>query len=241
VSKEEVGHGSLGTVFRAEDQVDGRSVALRVLPPQALQGNGVIQALVADLKAAAQLSHPNVVKILGFVEMGGQRCVVSEFVPGRNFAEAIKAGHKMTFQQAHGLGRVLAQALSFLHGKGFVHGSIQPSNVMVSQGVVKLADLGLGRLYMSAPHEQDYRAPEAQLDAAGDLYAMAAVLYHLLTGVHAKTQSQGSALPLPSQLAPGVPEAFDKLLLRCLHPRVELRLPTADDILRELKEMVHIG
>ena len=75
---------------------------------------------------------------------------------------------------------------------------------------------------------------------AGDLYAMAAVLYHLLTGVHPRTQPQGVGLPLPGTYAPGVPEALDKLLVRSLHPRRELRPVSADAVLEELKDMVRI-
>jgi eukaryotic-like serine/threonine-protein kinase len=239
--KEEIGRGALGVVFRAEDTTDGRSVALRALPAGLLRGDGVGAAFVADLKAAAPFSHPNVAKILGLVDSAGDKCVVTELVKGRNFADALKTGHKMTFQQAHSLGRVLAQALSSLHGKGLVHGSIQPSNIMVAAGVVKITDLGLGRLAYGVAPADHYRAPENQLDKAGDLYALAAVLYHLLTGVHPRSQPQGSGLPLPSKLAAGVPEAFDKLLLRALHPRQELRLTSADDVLRELKDMVRIG
>jgi tetratricopeptide (TPR) repeat protein len=241
VPHEEVGRGRLGTIFRAEDQLDGRSVALRVLPDAVLTGQGVLAALATDLKAAAALSHPNHVKVLGFVEREGQRCVVTEFVQGRHLGDALKSGHKMTVQQAHGLGRVVAQYLSFIHGKGLVHGCIQPSNIMVASGVLKVADLGLGRLAQAVPAEIDYRAPEAQLDVAGDLYAMASVLYHLLTGIHPRKQSQGAAMPLPSTYSQGVPEAMDKLLVRALHPRVELRLASADEVLAELKNMVRLA
>jgi serine/threonine protein kinase len=241
VSREEIGRGPLGVLHRAEDQVDGRNVALRSLPPEIIAAPGVLQALVADLKAAASLSHPGVVKVLGLVELSGQRCVVTEFVAGRNFSEALRAGHKMSFQQVHNVGRVLAQALAFVHSKGAVHGSIQPSNIMVAGGVLKVADLGLGRLAHALPADKSYRAPEGRLDAHGDLYAMAGVLYHLLTGVHPRTQPQGTGLPLPSTLTPGVPEAFDKLLLRALHPRQELRYGAAEEMLAELKGMVHFG
>jgi eukaryotic-like serine/threonine-protein kinase len=240
VNKEQVGSGPLGTIFRAMEEGDGRNVALRVLPPAIVAGPGVLQALAADLKAAAHLSHPNLVKVLGLAEIDGQRCVVTEFVQGKSFAEALRAGHKMKVQQVHGLGRVVAQALTFIHGKGLVHGSIQPSNIMVASGVVKLADLGLGRLAQAHPPAQHYRAPENQLDVAGDLYALCAVLYHLLTGVHPRSQPQGAALPLPSKMADGVPEAFDKLLIRGLHPRRELRHAGADEVLAELKDMMRI-
>jgi eukaryotic-like serine/threonine-protein kinase len=240
VRKEEVGRGPLGIVYRAEDRTDGRSVALRALPAEVLKRDGVLLMLAADLRAAAQVSHPSVVKVLGLLEVEGERCVVGEYVAGRNFAEALRGGHKMSVKQVHSLGRVLAQVLAFLHGRGIVHGSIQPSNIMVASGVIKLADLGLGRLAHPLPRPDGYRAPEAELDAAGDLYAMAAVLYHLLTGVHPRTQAQGVGLPLPGTFAPGVPEALDKLLVRSLHPRRELRPVSAEAVLEELKDMVRI-
>jgi serine/threonine-protein kinase len=227
-------------VLRAEDRADGRSVALRVLPAAIVARDGA--GLAADLKAAAQVSHPNGVKVLGYLEHEGSRCVVTEFVGGaRTMAEAIRKGNRMTPQQAHSVFRVLAQYLGVVHAKGLVHGSVQPSNVMVASGVIKVADLGLGRLAHAQRAELDYRAPERALDVAGDLYAAAAVVYHLLTGVHPRTQPQGAALPLPSTLATGVSEAFDKLLIRCLHPRVDLRLGTADAVLAELKDMMRLA
>jgi len=240
VRKEEVGRGPLGVVYRAEDRNDGRSVALRALAPDLLKREGVLPMVAADLRAAAQVSHPSVVKVLGLLEVEGERCVVGEYVAGRTFAEALRGGHKMSVKQVHALGRALAQVLSLLHGRGIVHGSIQPSNIMVASGVIKVADLGLGRLAHPLPRPDSYRAPEAELDAAGDLYAMAAVLYHLLTGVHPRTQPQGVGLPLPGTYAPGVPEALDKLLVRSLHPRRELRPASADAVLEELKDMVRI-
>jgi serine/threonine-protein kinase len=227
-------------VFRAEDQTDGRSVALRMLAPDLLTAE-TLAGLAADLNAAAQLSHPNLVKLLGLIEYEGQRALVTELVVGKSLAEALRAGRKMPFAQVHTLGRVLAQVLAVVHGRNLVHGSLKPSNVMVASGVLKLADLGLGRLAQAQSDSAGYGPPEGGLDAAGDLYAMAGLMYHLLTGVHPRSQAQGAALPLPSTLATGVPEAFDKLLVRCLHPRRELRLGSAGAFLDELKLMVKIG
>jgi serine/threonine-protein kinase len=238
--REPLGEGPLGKVFRAEDQNDGRSVALRILAPDLLTAE-VQQGLVGDLKAAAQLSHPNLVKLLGLIEHEGQRALVTELVVGKSLAEALRAGRRMPFQQVHTLGRVLAQLLGIIHSRGLVHGSLKPSNVMVSSGVLKLADLGLGRLAQARNDTSGYGPPERGLEPASDLYALAAVMYHLLTGVHPRSQAQGAGLPLPSTLATGVPEAFDKLLLRSLHPRRELRLASADAMLDELKQMVKIG
>jgi serine/threonine-protein kinase len=241
VPKEEVAKGPLGAVFRGEDATDGRSVAMRMLSPELLKTPGLVSAVAAELKAASQLSHPNLVKVIALMEWEGARCVVTEYVAGRTFAEAIANGRKLAFQQVHSLGRVIAQVLALVHEKGLVHGSIRPSNVMVAAGVIKLADLGLGKLARAAGLKPSYDAPEGGPSAADDLFALSAVMYHLLTGTHPLTQPQGAGLPLPSTLTPGVPEAMDKLLLRGLHPRPELRLASALDLQRELREMVKIG
>ncbi len=241
VPREEKAQGPLGAVFRGEDVTDGRSVAMRLIPEELLADRALLSSVAADLKAAAAFSHPNAVKVIAFMEWQGQRCVVTEWVEGRNFAEAIASGRKLGFQQVHALGRVGAQLLGQLHGRGLVHGTIRPSNVMVASGVIKIADLGLGRLAHAHPQPGGYHAPEGGLTPADDLFSLCGVLYHLLTGVHPGTQPQGAAMPLPSQLAAGVPEAMDKLLLRGLHPRPELRPESADALLRELREMVKIG
>jgi serine/threonine-protein kinase len=241
VPKEEIARGPLGVVWRGEDSTDGRSVAMRMLPKELLAPPGLLPAVAADLKAAFQVSHPNLVKVIAFMEWKGERCLVTELVAGRNFAEAIASGRRLGFQQVHALGRIVAQVLGFVHEKGLVHGSVRPSNVMVASGVIKLADLGLGRLARTVPASPSYHAPEGALGPADDLYALCAVMYHLLTGTHPLSQPQGVGLPLPSQLAPGVPEAMDKLLLRGLHPRPELRLASAEDFVRELREMVKFG
>jgi len=208
--------------------------------PELVSGPEALRTLGGELKAISALSHPNLVKVLGLIQLEGKPALISEFVQGRNFAEALKTGHKMTVQQVHGLGRIVSQTLVFLHEKGIVHGSVQPSNMMVSSGIIKLADLGLARLARSVAASLDYREPGAPNDVAADLYALAATLYHLLTGIHPRSRPQGAGLPLPSTLASGVSEALDKLLLRALHPRRELRFASAEEILRELKDMVRL-
>ena len=240
VVREEVGRGPLGVVHRGEDTTDGRSVAMRIVPAALLDG-GELHALSADLKAAAEISHPNLVKVIAWTEWQGERCLITEHVAGRNFAEAIASGRRLGFQQVHALGRIAAQVLALLHARRLVHGSLQPSNVMVAAGVIKIADLGLGSIAQQNVRPPSYHAPEGGLTPADDLYALCAVMYHLLTGAHPRSHPQGVGLPLPSQLAPGVPEAMDRLLVRGLHPRAELRLSSAEHLLRDLRDMVKIG
>ena len=159
-TREEIGRGPLGVVVRAEDLSDGRSVALRLIPPGLLRSEADAAAFAGDIKAASRVSHPSGVKVLGLIDHEGQRAVVTEFVAGRNFAEVVRKGNRTTPQQAHSIASVIAQYLSAIHAEGLVHGSIQPSNIMAAGAVVKVADLGLARLAAAVPAEMDYRAPE---------------------------------------------------------------------------------
>jgi serine/threonine-protein kinase len=176
--------------------------------------------------------------VLGVVDFDGQSCVLSEFVRGSNIGESLRAGQRMSVHQCHSLGRTLAQVLSFVHARGLAHGSIRPSNIMTLSGVVKLADLGMGRLYRDALAPDAYRAPENRFDVAGDLYSLGAVLYHALTGV--EPRRSGAPVTRPSQLAPGVPERFDRFLLRCLEPNPEARFPATDEVFQALEAMITI-
>jgi serine/threonine-protein kinase len=232
VKREELGHGPLGVIFRGEDTTDGKPVALRLLPAPLLKDETLRRGLIADLKAASQVSHPNLARVLGLIELDGQRCVVSELVTGASLAEPVRKGQRMPLPRILGLGRVLAQLLAFLHGKGIVHGSVQPSNIMAAAGVLKLTDVGLGRLCHSLPPETCHRAPAAGLDPAGDVHSLATVLFQALTGTYPKSRRVGDR-PSAREVAPEVPPALDDLLLRCLDPAAERR-PTAADVAREL-------
>jgi len=236
---DEIGRGPLGVLFDGQDRQDGRRVVLRQLPAAMLQAPNAVSTLVTDLKGAAAVSHPNLARIMGFVEIEGQRYVVSELVPGRTFAEALASGRRLPFPQILSMAKVLAQVLAAIHAKQLVHGSVQPSNVMVAQGVVKLVDFGLGRLAQSIPPQpNDYRAPERQIDVPGDMYGLAAVLYHLLTGVHPKSRTP---LVTAGKLVPGVPAAFDQLLFGNLQAIPQARSANAGQFLQMLSKMVATG
>ena len=218
-------------MLRAEDRQGGQSVALRLLPAQLLEAKGALQALVGDLKLASRVSHPNVVRVLGLIELSGKRCLVSELVEGKSCAEPLKAGRRMTLPQVLGLARTLGSALSAIHGQGLSHGSIQPSNIMLASGKIKLADLGLGRLAMAA--QSPYRAPESQLNAAGDVFALSGALYHLFTG----KPPTGTPIAPPSQLVAGAPPGLDDVLLRGLDPQPETRFASVKRLLEELGKL----
>jgi serine/threonine protein kinase len=131
--------------------------------------------------------------VIGVCDAAGAKAVVTEYVKGANLAAPLKAGQKFTLAQAQGIGRAIAQTLAALHARGVAHGSVQPSNVMSAGGVMKLADLGLGRLHRALVPTSPYTAPEGRVDAAGDVFALGALLHHLVTGAPPRSQEQQAA------------------------------------------------
>ena len=213
--KEAIGRGPLGAVHKGEDTVDKTTVAMRVLPGSATPH---LEAVIADAKAAMEVAHPGLVRVLGACDVGGKLAIVTEYVPGASLAAPLKAGQKFTIAQAQGIGRSVAQTLSALHARGLAHGSVQPSNVMSAGGMIKLADLGLGRLHRALVPTSPYCAPEGRVDAAGDVFALGALIHHLVTGSAPRARA-----PVP------LPAPFDTVVPRCLDPRPEAR-PRADEV-----------
>jgi eukaryotic-like serine/threonine-protein kinase len=233
VPQAEVGRGPKGTVFRGGDSGGGQPVALRFLDASVLLAEGAMTLLATDLKAAASVVHPNLVKLVGFVEIGGKRCVVTELIPGKNFAEPLAAGKRAPFGHVLTLARALADTLKAVHARGLVHGGVQPANLMANGTVVKLNDFGLGRVFQSVSKARQYWPADGGFEPSTDLYAAAATVYHLLTGINPRTTP---TVAPPSSLVAGVPAAFDALLVRALDPRRQARFATAADLLAALDQ-----
>ncbi len=207
-------------------------MALRLLPAELAQDKALYQALVADLKAASRIAHPGSVRVLGVAVVSGQRCVITDYVVGPSCAGPLQKGRRMPLPQVLGLGEQIASVLETVHRQGLFHGSVQPSNILIASGKFLLADLGLGRaaLRLSPGH---YRAKEARLDAAGDIFSLAASLYHLLTG----RRPQGPDIEPPSRLVAGTPPGIDAVLARALTSAPERRFASVSAFAAELGKL----
>lgn len=214
VLEEEIGRGPLGAVHKGEDAIEKAIVAVRLLPASAMPH---LESVAADVAAACAVDLPGLVRVRGLVEVGGQRAVVSDFIQGASLAALLAAGQKVTLAQAKGVGRAVAETLAALHAGGIVHGSVQPSNVMSAAGTIKLADLGLGRLHRALVPTSPYSAPEGRLDMPGDVFALGALLHHLVVGAVPRARA-----PVP------LPAPFDGIVPRCLDPRPEARPRAAE-------------
>jgi serine/threonine-protein kinase len=249
-----VASGGMGEVYRARDSVLGRDVAIKVLHRNLAGDPGFIERFRREARAAALLSHPNIVAVHDWGSTtSGTYFMVMEFVRGRNLRDLLT--HFDRFESAQTI-EVLAQMLAALdhaHRHGIVHRDVKPENVLVTpEGQVKVADFGLARAFAESRVSQapgtvtgtvQYLAPEQiqgePADPRTDLYATGIVAYELLTGHVPFTGETSLAIayrhlsdrvPPPSDDEPSVPPDLDRLVVAATEKDRDRRPPSAADL-----------
>ena len=192
---ERVAAGGMGEVFRAHDAVLAREVAIKVLHRSLAGDQGFVDRFRREARAAASLSHPNIVAVYDWGAVDGIYYMVMEFVRGRAARELLNANVRLEPAQAAEVVRQTLLALEAAHAQGIVHRDIKPENILVTNGgTVKVADFGLARAYADGKATQaggvqgtvQYLSPEQirgePADPRSDLYSLGIVTYELLTG-----------------------------------------------------------
>ena len=188
-----VGRGGMGTVYRAVDESLHRDVAIKCLNP-GISDADILRRFEAEAQALARLNHPNIATLFELTEHEGQLLMVMEFVAGETFEQLTRRSGPMKVETAAQLCGQVLDALEHAHRAGVVHRDLKPANLMLSEsGVVKVMDFGLARM-SGSEHVTNhgfmvgtpaYMAPEqvagSDIDGRADLYALAIVLYRLLT------------------------------------------------------------
>jgi eukaryotic-like serine/threonine-protein kinase len=140
----ELGHGGMGAVYLAQQASLDRPVALKVMSPKWGDDAGFVARFTREAYAAAQLNHHNIVQIYDFGAYRDLHYFSMEFVEGKSLGAMIKQEGKMDVEQAVGYTLQAARGLKFAHDRGMIHRDVKPDNLLLnSQGIVKVADLGL--------------------------------------------------------------------------------------------------
>jgi WD40 repeat protein/tRNA A-37 threonylcarbamoyl transferase component Bud32 len=246
-----LGEGGMGRVWLAEHVVMGRPVALKVIRPEFLARPGSVERFRREVRAAAQLNHPNLATAFDAEEAGGTHYLVMEYVPGETLAQLVKA-RPLPVAEACRAVRDAARGLAHAHAAGFVHRDIKPGNLIrTPDSTTKVLDFGLvgaddraagltaENVVMGTP---DYIAPEQAdaahaADARADVYSLGCTLYHLLAGrvpypaptVLGKLDAHRDPTRSPEPLT-GVPPALAAVVEKMMAKRPTDRPATAADV-----------
>ncbi|REJ96182.1 MAG: hypothetical protein DWQ34_04645 [Planctomycetota bacterium] len=199
-----IGAGGMGQVFKAMHRHMERIVALKTLPPNLTRDSDSVRRFEREIKAAAKLTHPNIVTAYDARVDGDAHYLISEFIAGRNLMSVVRQDGPMDVPQAVDCIIQAARGLEYAHAQGVVHRDVKPSNIMLTtDGTVKILDLGLaqfsplfgtGKLESTITELTDaghvlgtvnYMAPEqavdsSRVDARVDVYSLGCTLYFCL-------------------------------------------------------------
>jgi len=191
-----VGSGASGRVYLADDVRLRRRVAVKVLHGGLAEDSGFLRRFRAEAQMAAALHHPHVMAVYDWGEDDGVPFMVLELLKGGSLRALLDSGSRLTPEQGAHVGRQVAAALAYAHGRGIVHRDIKPANLLFdAHGIVRVADFGLARALAEASWTEPagtlfgtarYAAPEqaggTSLDGRADLYSLAVVLVEACTG-----------------------------------------------------------
>jgi serine/threonine-protein kinase len=255
---EEIGHGGTSLVFKARQISHDRIVALKQLQIGPRSSRIQRKRAFRGSQALSELNHPNIVQIYERFEYQDHYFGAIEYLEGGSLARA-EGEPLRTARETAEIVRVIALAVQYIHDRGIVHRDLKPANILVtSDGIPKLADFGLARLFTEPSDLTDsdaimgtpqYMAPEQalgksnEIGPATDIHALGTILYELLTGhppFRGETRQDAmqqviyiSPIP-PSRVVGDVPHELEVICLKCLDKNPKLRYPSAESVANEL-------
>jgi serine/threonine-protein kinase len=256
--------GGMATIYSAIDTRLDRKVAVKIMHPHLAQDEDFVGRFIREAKAAASLSHPNIVTVQdqGWNQSGVPAVfIVMELVEGHTLRDYIYERGKLTVDDALSFIEPVLSALAAAHTIGIIHRDIKPENILISkEGRVKIADFGLARgnmlgTTMTAESSiilgsVSYLSPEqvqrGVADSRSDVYAAAIVLFEMITGekpfagdtpIQIAYMHVNEKIPLLSSKVKGVPEALESLVAKATSTNPDERPRDAGEFLTELERV----
>lgn len=251
-----VGQGGMGVVYRAEDSVLNREVAYKVLPPSVKDNPKVLENFLQEARVAAAINHPNIVTIYDTGSEGVEPYIVMEYVDGITLKQLLEEKSPIAVEDLVAIAKQICHGLEYAHAKNVIHRDIKPANIMLSkENVVKIMDFGLAKILTDTSLEGSgvqgtplYMSPEQiQGERVGhrtDLYSLGCTLYRMVAGRPPFMEGDVYYHHLhtppvpPRSLNPKIPEALDRLILKCMAKNADQRYQWAKEILADLETIV---
>jgi eukaryotic-like serine/threonine-protein kinase len=259
----EIGRGSYGVVYAAQDPVLAREVAIKIIPLATdEQFRTQMEAnFLREAKSAGGMSHPCIVTIYDAGKTDRLAYIAMERLHGQDLHEYLAAGNRMSPRQAAAMMMRVADAIHYANKRGLVHRDIKPSNIFLSRDLKpKLLDFGTALAPVAEPRERgtrhlvgtpNYMSPEqadgATIDARSDIFSLGTILYELLAGRRAfdgrtidETLDQViSATPKPvEKIRPDTPPALAEIVRKAMARDPSARYQKAAELRNALAEFV---
>ena len=258
-----IGAGGMGEVYRALDTRLGRTVAIKVLPPQLSNDPSLQRRFLGEARTISALQHPHICTLFDVGSQDGRDYLVMEYLEGESLAERLVRG-PLSSDQTLRAAIEIAEALQEAHRQEFIHRDLKPANVMLTNLGAKLMDFGLAKLLdQEAPNAGDsqtassvitgvvgtaaYMSPEQALgqhaDQRSDLFSFGIVLFEMLTGRHPWRQAAviETIHAIIHDDPPALPSAIknfqdlEKIISKTLQKNAADRYDSASDLLRDLR------
>ena len=190
---EEIGAGSIGKVYHAVQLSLGREVALKILSPE-LSSSNFIDSFLHEARAAAQLSHPNLVQAYAIGEEDGVCYLAMNYIQGETLSDRLEREKRIPADEALHIAQQIAEALFYAWDDArLIHRDVKPDNIMITtDGIVKLTDMGLAisqgdwTADAEISGSPSYMSPEQfageELDCRCDIYSLGVTLYQMISG-----------------------------------------------------------
>ena len=260
---EPLGRGGMGAVYKARQPSLGRLVAIKVLPASLSANESFVARFDREARAAAAVSHPNIIEIHAVGEDRGHPYIAMELIDGETLSDVLEREGRLPPDRALAVMKQTAAALAEAHEHGILHRDIKPANILLdAKGRVKVADFGLAKradmdvtltLVGATLGTPLYMSPDAArglpADARSDLYSLGATFYQAIAGrppFDGQTPAQvilkhaEAAVPPLGQLAPDTPAELCRIIHRLLRKNPDERYPSAEALLGDL-ERVEVG
>ena len=273
---EKIATGGMAEVWKARMRgVEGfqKIVAIKKILPHLSDNQDFIEMFVDEAKLAAQLNHNNIIHIYDLGKIQNSYYIAMEYIDGYDLKTILRRGeerdHPMAVELALFIASKVASALDYAHRKkdfeeremGLVHRDVSPQNVLISQeGDIKLCDFGIAKAASKASHTQagalkgklQYMSPEQawgrHIDKRSDIFALATVLFEMLTGRKLFTgdnelsileQVREARIQPPSAINDEVTPEIDKIVLKALNKDAAHRYQTAGEMARDIDAVLY--
>jgi beta-lactam-binding protein with PASTA domain/predicted Ser/Thr protein kinase len=260
----QIGGGGMAVVYRAVDRLLGRTVAIKMLRPQFAGDEEFVSRFRQEAKAAARLSHPNIVSVYDVGMSDGEYYIVMEYVDGPTLKEVIRERGPLPIPEVIDITEQICDALQHAHEHGIIHRDVKPHNILLTRsGRVKVTDFGIAKAitgstitYQTSTHvlgSVHYFSPEqargSAANAKSDIYSLGVVMYEMLTGVLPFSGDSPVSVALkhlrerfvdPRELRPEIPQSVENIVLRCLAKSPDHRYPDMRAVRNDLRDaLVH--